>query len=63
MYVCIVDLVVDWLNDRLYWVDQDLRQVEEYDLKTGHRAVVLTTGEADTSSPNALTLLPYPNYG
>ena len=59
----IVDLTVDWLNDRLYWIDSVTRQVEEYDLKTGHRIVVLTTGEAGTSSPNALTLLPYPNYG
>ena len=63
LIIIIVDLTVDWLNGRLYWIDSVTRQVEEYDLKTGHRAVVLTTGEAGTSSPNALTLLPYPNYG
>ena len=54
------DLEVDWINDRLYWVDRSLRQIGEYDLVTGHRSVVLSTG---LSSPSALALYPYPNYG
>jgi hypothetical protein len=54
------DLEVDWINDRLYWVDRSLRQIGEYDLVTGHRSVVLSTG---VNSPSALALYPYPNYG
>ena len=57
------DMAVDWLNDRLYWVDRELRQISEFDLTTGHRSVVLTTGEAGLSAPSAIALYPYPNYG
>lgn len=62
-YVLSADLAVDWLNDKLYWVDRNLRQVEEYDLKTGYRSVVVSTGTTDSSYPAALALYPYPNYG
>ena len=57
------DLAVDWLNDRLYWVDRNLRQIGEYDLHTRHRSIVITTGAPGSSHPAALVLFPYPNYG
>jgi hypothetical protein len=57
------DLAVDWLNDRLYWVDRSLRLIGEYDLRTHHRSVVLTTGAPGASNPSALALYPYPDYG
>ena len=57
------DLEVDWINDRLYWVDRSQRQISEYDIATGHRSVVLSTGESGVSIPSALALYPYPNYG
>ena len=63
MIIYTASLAVDWLNDRLYWVDRSLRQVGEYDLITGHRSVVLSTGEPGASSPSGLALYPYPNYG
>ena len=58
-----VDLAVDWLNDKLYWVDGGLRRIEEYDLNSGLRRVVTSTGSSEESRPAALALYPYPNYG
>jgi hypothetical protein len=58
-----VDLAVDWLNNKLYWVDATLRLIEEYDISTGSRKFVASTGSATTSRPSAMSLYPYPNYG
>ena len=55
--------MVDWLNDKLYWIDTELRQIEEYDLITGTRRVVASTGAEGESTPITLALYPYPNYG
>ena len=63
IYFSSVDLAVDWLNDRLYWVDAELRLIEEYDISTGSRKFVASTGSAATSRPAAMSLYPYPNYG
>lgn len=63
MYASPVDLAVDWLNDKLYWADGELRRIEEYDLNSGQRRVVTSTGDSDSSRPAAMALYPYPNYG
>ena len=57
------DLAVDWINDKVYWVDRGLRHIEEYDIISGHRRVVASTGNVDQSSPGGLALYPYPNHG
>jgi hypothetical protein len=57
------DLEVDWINDRLYWVDGSKREISEFDLITGHTTLVLSTGPPGDSNPSALALYPYPNYG
>lgn len=58
-----VDLAVDWLNDKVYWADAELGHIEEYDIATGRRKVVASTGEAGETIPVAMALYPYPNYG
>ena len=63
LFMLSADLEVDWINDRLYWVDRTRRLISEYDLITGHRSVVLSTGPPGVSNPSALALYPYPNYG
>ena len=54
---------MDWINDKLYWVDRGLRHIEEYDIIYGHRRVVVSTGDVGESSPGGLALYPYPNNG
>jgi len=54
-------LAVDWINNKLYWTDRDLHRIEEYDLATSRRRVVLTTG--DTSTPVGIEIHPYPGFG
>ena len=56
-----VDLAVDWLNNKLYWVDGTSKLIEEYDIISGNRRIVTSTGT--NSRPAALALYPYPNYG
>lgn len=63
MYTPPVDLAVDWLNDKLYWADSEQRQIEEYDLNSGLRRIVTSTGDSGSSTPVAMALYPYPNYG
>jgi len=35
---------VDWINDKLYWTDRDYKLIEEYNLRTSYRRVVVHTG-------------------
>ena len=54
-------LAVDWINDKLYWTDRDLHRIEEYDLKTSQRRVVITTGTRST--PTGIAAYPFQEQG
>ena len=58
-----VDLAVDWINNKLYWIDATETQIEEYDITSGVRRVVASTGTSEDSRPVAMALYPFPNYG
>ena len=55
------DVTVDWINDKLYWVDRNAKKIVEYDLKTGFIRTVYSTGTG--SLPTGLVVYPFPNYG
>ena len=55
------DLAVDWINNKLYWTDRDGGKIEELDLDTNERNVVLQS-EVEAAF-NGLAMFPYPNYG
>lgn len=55
------DVTVDWINDKLYWVDRNAKKIVEYDLKTGFIRTVYSTGAR--SLPTGLVVYPFPNYG
>ena len=58
---CLADLAVDWINDKLYWTDRDLRKIEEYDLSTAQRRIVQ---EMDVgSTPLGLAVYPLEGSG
>ena len=60
-YTLSVDLAVDWINDKLYWTDSDLRRIEEVDIVTLVRRVVV---QMDTrSSPKGLAVYPLQDHG
>ena len=52
----IEDLAVDWVSNKLYWVDAVWARVEVIDLLTLDRAVVLRTGAY--TSPRAIAVEP-----
>ena len=52
---------MDWISDKLYWTDRDGGKIEELDLETNERKVVL---QSEVSAAfNGLAVYPYPNYG
>ena len=60
-YAPSVDLTVDWINDKLYWTDSNLRTIEEVDILTLARRVVV---QLDTrSSPKGLAVYPLQDHG
>ena len=52
---------MDWVSNKLYWVDAVLARVEVMDLETLERAVVLRTGA--NTSPRAIAVEPLNRYG
>ena len=59
MLLCAVDLVVDWVQDKLYWSDDRLKRIEELDIGTGIRRIVIQLEPAD--NPLGLALYPLEN--
>lgn len=51
-------MAVDWLNDKLYWTDQDLKKVVRADLD-GSNAEIIVDG---LQSPRAIAIDPYLKY-
>ena len=57
LYTFSVDgLSVDWVNEKLYWTDATLKQIEVYDMQAGTRKVLISTG--NTTSPRAIVVDP-----
>ena len=55
-----VGLAVDWIHNRLYWTDSELKTIESSDLDGGRRTVVVYTG---LDSPIDIVLDPERGYG
>ena len=60
-YIPAADLAVDWISDKLYFTVRDAGRIEERDLKTGEKRVVLQSGEP--AAFNGLVVFPYPDRG
>ena len=52
---------MDWINDKLYWVDGGTRRLEELDIITRQRRLVLITG-GEESSPFGISVFPIKDY-
>ncbi len=52
-------LAWDWINQKLYWTNSNLRKIEVYDPVTEYRKVLLNTG----SNTNPLDIVLDPNNG
>ena len=44
------------MNEKLYWTDATLKQIEVYDMQAGIRKVLISTG--NTTSPRAIVVDP-----
>ena len=60
MCPCTVDLVVDWIHDKLYWSDSEYHRIEEIDIITLERKIVMAN---ELSSPLGLALYPLEDQG
>ncbi len=49
-------LAWDWVNEKLYWCDACVRDIEVFDPKTGYRKVLIDTGTG--SAPRDIVLDP-----
>ena len=56
-----VGLAVDWINDKVYWADRDLKSIFVYDLNT-QQTSKFTDINGD-GIPTKLRILPQPNNG
>ena len=54
------DLAVDWISNKLYWVDAVWARIEVLDLETYYRAEVLRTGP--NTLPRAIAVDPESRY-
>lgn len=63
MYIslCLVGLAVDWINDKVFWTDRDKHAIEEYNLGTQQRRVLVQL--EGTARPQGLSIFPQPDYG
>lgn len=55
------DLAVDWIANRIYWTIRDEGKIEELDLETEQRRIVLQS--EGTGVFSGLAIYPYPNNG
>ena len=56
-YVCFTDdIAVDWVSNKLYWVDAVWARIEVMDLDTLNRTQILRTGP--NTSPRAIAVEP-----
>ena len=56
------DLAVDWISDKLYWAVRKEGKIEELDLETEQRRVVVQSAPK-TAVFSGLAIYPYPNNG
>ena len=59
MYVA--DLAVDWIHDKLYWSDSGSKRIEEVDLHTNERRIVVQLDSG--SNPVGLAVYPTMEHG
>lgn len=52
----LVDIAVDWVSNKLYWVDAAWARIEVLDLESRYRAEVLRVGP--NTNPEAIALEP-----
>ena len=52
---------MDWIHDKLYWTDSDLHKIEEVDIITWERRIVVQLD--DSSSPLGLAIYPLQSDG
>ena len=55
------DVAVDWINDKLYWSDRDYKKIEEVDIITRQRRIVIQLDA--TSIPLGLVVYPLEGHG
>ena len=55
------DVAVDWINDKLYIVEERAHNIIEYDMLTEATRLVLDTGS--NSAPSNIAVYPYPGQG
>ena len=51
---------VDWISNKLYWTDAELKTVEVLDLLDGYRATLISTGSSST--PRTIVVDPQTRY-
>ena len=56
MCMSIEDIAVDWVSNKLYWVDAAWARIEVLDLESRYRAEVLRVGP--NTNPSAIALEP-----
>ncbi|CAI8057765.1 Low-density lipoprotein receptor-related protein 4 [Geodia barretti] len=55
------DLAVDWIHDKLYWSDSGFKRIEEVDLHTNERRIVVQLDSG--SNPVGLAVYPTMEHG
>ena len=57
----VADLAVDWIHDKLYWSDSGSKRIEEVDLHTNERRIVVQLDSG--SNPVGLAVYPTMEHG